>query len=252
MMDVSLKRRVLGVRPERDPERDPVIFLLGDFVRFTSNRHCGYGLFTAEQLQDDCGVYMPPEDCGSAEMTLRNLYYWSRMFTSSCHRYDVDIVHWNNGLWDMERIMGDEPITPIAVYQQYLVRIYWRIREIFPNAVVVFATTTPVFEIDQGRTFRHLNCDVEAYNRAALEVLVPLGAVIDDLHEAARDFDGRTMYCSATHLSPLGAQTLAKSVAACIRDVYAHHSEYMARQEQIAKQIYIETCAKENIPCEIE
>ncbi len=251
-MDISLKRRVLGTCPERDKDRDPVIFLLGDFVRFTSNRHCGYGLFAAEQLQDDCGVYMPPEDCGSAEMTLRNLYHWSRMFTSSCHRHDVDIVHWNNGLWDMERIMGDEPITPIEVYQQYLVRIYWRIREIFPNAVVVFATTTPVFEIDQGRTFRHLNRDVEAYNRAALEVLEPLGAVIDDLHAAAKDFDGRTMYSSATHLSPKGAMTLAKSVAACIRDVYKHHAQYMQLQDEAARRAYIEACRRENIPCEIE
>ncbi len=250
-MDISLKRSVLMKKPERDKKRGPVIFLLGDMVRHTSPHHCGYGLFAAEQLQDDCGVYMPPEDCGSAEMTLRNLYYWSRMF-AACHRHDVDIVHWNVGLWDIERIMGDEPITPVAVYKMQLERIYWRIREIFPNAVVVFATTTPVFEKDQGKVIRHLNRDVDEYNRAALEVLEPLGAVIDDLHAAAKDFDGRTMYASAIHFSPLGAETLAKSVAGCIRDVLAHHAEYRAMQDEAARRAYIASCEKEGIPCEIE
>lgn len=249
-MDISLKRSVLTEKPVRDPHRDPVIFLLGDMVRYTSNRHCGYGLFAAQQLQDDCGVYMPPEDCGSAEMTLRNLHRWSRMFTG-CHRYDVDIVHWNCGLWDIERIMGDEPITPVGEYKSKLVRIHHRLREIFPNAVIVFATTTPVFEPDQYGSVRHFNRDVIAYNRAALDVLEPLGAVIDDLYAAAKDFDGRTMYSSATNLSPRGAEELAKSVAACIREVYAHREELMKMQAEASKKAYSEVCRRENIPCEV-
>lgn len=249
-MDISLKRSVLNEKPARDPMRDPVIFLLGDMVRYTSNHHCGYGLFAAQQLQDDCGVYMPPEDCGSAEMILRNLYRWSRMFTG-CYRYDVDIVHWNCGLWDVERIMGDEPITPVAEYSAKLVRIHHRLREIFPNAVIVFATTTPVFEIDQYGPVRHYNRDVTAYNQAARAVLEPLGAVIDDLHAAAKDFDGRTMYSSATNLSPRGAEELARTVASCIRNVYARHGEHMKIQAEASKRAYIEACARENIPCEV-
>ena len=244
-MDISLKRSVLNKKPERDPNRDAVIFLLGDSVRYTSNHHCGYGLFAAQQLQDDCGVYMPPEDCGSAEMILRNANRWSRMFTA-CHRHDVDIVHWNCGLWDIERIMGDEPITPIEEYKSKLVRIHHRLREIFPNAVIVFATTTPVFEPDQCGSVRHFNRDVIAYNRAALDVLEPLGAVIDDLHTAAKDFDGRTMYSSATNLSPRGAEKLAQTVASCIRQVYARHAEIMKMQAEAAQKAYIDACEREN------
>lgn len=250
-MDISLKRSVLTPRPARDKDRDPVIFLLGDMVRYTSAHHCGYGLFAAELLQDECGVYMPPEDCGSAQMTLRNLYYWSRMF-ASCHRHDVDVVHWNCGLWDIERIMDDEPITPIEDYKSQLRRIYWRIREIFPNAVVVFATTTPVFEPDQRGVLRYFNRDVQAYNQAARQVLEPVGAVIDDLYAAAEDFDGRTMYASATHFSPQGAEALAQAVADCIRNVFAHHEEYLKMQAEAAKREYIAACRRENIPCEVE
>jgi hypothetical protein len=53
-------------------------------------------------------------------------------------------VHWNNGLWDVLRLFGDEPFTEINYYGESLKRIYKRIRFLFPNAKIIFALSTSV------------------------------------------------------------------------------------------------------------
>jgi hypothetical protein len=57
---------------------------------------------------------------------------------------DIDVVHWNAGLWDCLRLFGEEPHTPIEVYSYYIDRLCVRIKKICPNAKVIFATSTSV------------------------------------------------------------------------------------------------------------
>ena len=66
------------------------IVLLGDSIRM------GYDKYVKEALADVAEVYYPEENCRFAEYTLRYAHEWA----GSIPRDDVDVVHWNNGLWD--------------------------------------------------------------------------------------------------------------------------------------------------------
>ena len=59
---------------------------------------------------------------------------------------EIDVVHWNNGLWDVLRLNDDEPLTPLSVYINMVERVYKKIRRFFPNAKIIFTLSTPVIE----------------------------------------------------------------------------------------------------------
>lgn len=48
----------------------------------------------------------------------------------------INVVHWNNGLWDVLRLFGDEPFTEINYYGETLKRIHKRIKLLFPNGII--------------------------------------------------------------------------------------------------------------------
>ena len=87
-------------------------------------------------------MYSPNENCRFAQYTLREIHAWSHQVDAK----KIDVVHWNNGLWDVLRILGDEPLTPLDMYVSMLERIYKKIRLLFPNAKIIFALTTSVIE----------------------------------------------------------------------------------------------------------
>ena len=71
-------------------------------------------------------------------------------------------------------------------------RVLTRIRQLFPKAAVIFATTTPVIE-EQARWAYRSNAEIDAYNKIAREVLVPRGVRINELGDfAAKE-------CAALH-----------------------------------------------------
>ena len=192
------------------------VYLIGDMVRYSTDTNCGYGSFVMEELAGEAYVYSVQEDCRSAAHTLRFLHEWAQK--AYVDPQEVDVVHWNNGLWDVARIMGDEPVTPVSVYQEQLIRIFRRIRQLFPNAKVIFAFTTPVMEEPDAPVW-YLNSDIRAYNRAAAEALEPLGAEIDDLYAAAAEF-GPEAYRTSEYFSLAGAQALGKAAAQAIRRLF--------------------------------
>ena len=79
----------------------------------------------------------------------------------------ADIIHWNNGLWDVMRLHGDEPLTPIDMYTAMLERIYKKIRFFFPNAKIIFALSTSVIEENAPNGYVRYNSEIEEYNEAA-------------------------------------------------------------------------------------
>ena len=192
------------------------VYMIGDMVRYCTDANIGYGIFVMEELEGEAYVYSPQDDCRSAQYTLRHLHLWADC--GYLKPEEIDVVHWNNGLWDCVRIMDDDPIVPIAVYQQQLVRVYKRITQLFPNAKVIFGTTTPVVERKYGLE-RHRNSDIEEYNRAAIEVLVPLGVKINDLYATAARFD-ESLYRTYEYFSIEGAKILGRQVADAMRSCF--------------------------------
>ena len=154
------------------------IFLMGDSIRQ------GYDRYVKESMANLAEVYYPGENCRFAEYTLRNIHNWK----DDLGLDHADAVHWNVGHWDTIRIYGDEPLTRPEVFADYIKRINERIRFLFPEAKIIFATSTPVRECDFIEEFEmRYNRDVEKFNNIAIDVLKPQGVIINDLYSLMKD-----------------------------------------------------------------
>ena len=189
------------------------IFLIGDSIRL------GYDKYVRSCFQDVAEVLFPEENCRFAEYTLRFLHKWGEDLGVS--REQLDVIHWNAGLWDNLRLFECPPITPIEVYAGYIEQIQKRIERLYPNAISIFATATPVLPRDRwpdpARMCRD-NADVAAYNKAALEVLKPYGVRVDDLYEVMKDAP-ESEHSDMTHYyTPEGTKRIGEAVKRSLLD----------------------------------
>jgi hypothetical protein len=139
----------------------------------------GYDKYVKEAFSETAEVYYPADNCRFATYIIRFVHEWKK---KGEWPEDADLVHWNAGLWDVPEIMGDEPVTPIEHYAVQIARIDRRLRELFPKAKIVFATSTAVEEEKFGPVFKRRNATIEAFNAAAIKALEGTDTVIDDLY----------------------------------------------------------------------
>lgn len=183
------------------------IYLIGDSIRFGSKNSPGYGVYVEEKLKGIANVFSPNENCRFAQYTLRAMCDWA----SQIRTEDIDVVHWNNGLWDVLRLHGDEPLTPLDVYVSMLERIHKKIQLFFPNARIIFALSTPVIEKSAPPEWMRYNREIEVYNNAAKQPMQKLGVTVNDLYSTAKEFD-ESYYADWVHFKEIGAQILADKV----------------------------------------
>ena len=139
------------------------ITLLGDSIR---QQYCPK---VQEILGDGFEIWAPDDNCRFAKYTLRGLFDWAADMEGS------EIVHWNNGLWDICDL-GDGVFTDPEEYVTNMLRIAAALQKMAKK--VIFATTTPVID---GHPFNK-NETIEAYNRLIIPKLQEMGIVINDLH----------------------------------------------------------------------
>lgn len=149
------------------------ILLIGDSIRM------GYDKYVREALSEVADVYYPDENCRFSEYVLRCAHDWKNNL--GCPD-ELDLVHWNTGLWDVIELFGDEPLSTLEYYEYNIGRIAKRLRLLFPNAKMVFATSTPVIEAKCSPDFKRHNATIEKYNAAALRALRDTDTVINDLY----------------------------------------------------------------------
>ena len=150
------------------------IVLIGDSIRM------GYDKYVKEALEGVAEVYYPSENCRFSQYTLRFLHDWK---SKGEWPDDVDLVHWNVGLWDVIELYDEEPISSPEHYAEMLRRINKRIRMLFPKAKVVFATSTAIREEGyKSPAFHRHNAIIERYNAVALETLKDTETLINDLY----------------------------------------------------------------------
>ena len=149
------------------------IVLIGDSIRM------GYDKYIKEALAGCAEVYYPEENCRFAEYVLRYAHDWK---ANGGWGDDVDLVHWNAGLWDALELFGDEPLTPLPYYAEAIKRIDKRLRMLFPKAKFIFATSTNVSEKMARPEFMRHNDTIEKYNATALSALADTDTIIDDLY----------------------------------------------------------------------
>lgn len=183
------------------------IFLIGDSIRYGAPGSDGYGIHVEKKLKGKANVYAPEENCRFAQYTLRYLHEWA----SRVPKEEIDVVHWNNGLWDVLRLFGDEPLTDIEAYGVMLKRVYKRIKFLFPNAKIIFALSTSVIEEWGTPDFFRYNCEIEEYNKKAQEVMEELDVTVNDLYTVTKSFDN-SLHSDWVHFNTDGSKILADKV----------------------------------------
>jgi len=186
------------------------IVLIGDSIRM------GYDEYVKAALEGIAEVYYPEENCMFSQYTLRCLPSWKK---EGGWPTDVDLVHWNAGLWDVAEVYGEPPLSSKEHYADMIHRIDKRIRMLFPQAKVVFATSTCVHEEGYSGAYRRYNATIEAYNCVALEVLSQTDTIFNDLytHSSKIPFSYRS---DKTHFNtPEGAAYMGSKVVSVICDL---------------------------------
>ena len=177
------------------------VVLIGDSIRLI-----GYGTPVAERLSEEFTVWQPDDNCRFASYTLRGMWDWQENMRGA------DIIHWNNGLWDVCELFGDGEFTPIDEYVSTMLRIAKILKE--RAQTVIFATTTPV----RKENPHNKNETIERYNMALVPELLKLGVVINDLYTPLSEDLYKYICDDNIHLSDDGIQLAADMVESVIRE----------------------------------
>ncbi len=191
------------------------ILLLGDSIRCgASSTKPGYDGFVKKKLSGIANVYFPDDNCRFAQYTLRYLGDWAKKLDAE----KIDVIHWNNGLWDVLRLHGDEPLTPCDMYIEMLRRVHGKLRLLFPNAKIIFALTTSVWEEWGATELVRYNSDIEEYNAAARKLMSSLGVEVNDLYSVTCSFSNE-LRIDDVHFGEEGSRLLADAVVEKIMSI---------------------------------
>jgi lysophospholipase L1-like esterase len=183
------------------------VVLVGDSIRM------GYQQFVEEELRGAVEFANPEQNGGTSANILANLDSW--VIAPS-----PDIVHLNCGLHDIK--MPFETGVPAVALEQYKSNLRAIFRRVLSGtkARLIWAKTTPVNQTwhHERKGFDRFEADVDAYNRAAVEVAEQMGVPVNDLFQCIMD-KGRDRLLSpdGVHFTEEGSQVLGKRVAECIR-----------------------------------
>lgn len=179
------------------------VFLIGDSIRI------GYCEHLRDLLKDVANVIFPKENCRNTQYTYVTLSNWINMVENPLN---VSVVYWNNGHWDVSHWANDErSLNTIEHYNDMLLRIHNRLKKAFPNAKIVFSTTTTMNpDGSQGENIRS-NQEIQKYNAAAVTTLSEKGVLIHDLFGFTQNFSSE-YYADYCHFSETGFKLIAEHI----------------------------------------
>ncbi|WP_214628933.1 SGNH/GDSL hydrolase family protein [Paenibacillus agaridevorans] len=187
------------------------VLLLGDSIRM------GYDEYVRDLLKDKCEVYYDAKDNG--RFAAYTLWQANQLFRK---HGKFDVVHWNNGYWDMNiEAPMTEAIHPIDEYIHFLKRIIGEIRR--NGAAIIFATTTPVlssgYSLDNTGTAVHIKFNndwVVRYNETAKRVAAEEGITVNDLYSLMLQDKNYYKCEDGLHLTEEGYRLCAEQAAKLI------------------------------------
>ena len=181
------------------------VVLLGDSIRLL-----GYGQKVAETLKEECEVWQPDNNCRFAKYTLRMLFDFQNEIKGA------DVIHWNNGRWDVCDIFGDgKPFSTLEEYMENMLRIADILKQY--GKTVIFATTIPAnpdYEYEAYET-------VKLFNEKLVPELEKRGVVINDLFSVMDDHRVDGICEDLVHLNEKGIDICAAQVVKKIREALA-------------------------------
>ena len=202
------------------------LFLLGDSIRM------GYDKSVKATLGDRANVIFPGDNCRFAVYLLRYFHE----YLGGVRGDDIDVVHWNAGLWDCLRLLGDDPLTPIDFYSYYIDKLCLRIRTVCPNAKVIFATSTSVLSEKMAPYFKRYNEEIEAYNAAAVAVVEKYGFAVNDLYSLSRTLPEEAHSDNVHYYTSMGIEAFTKQVLSHVLPALGIEEELPYREELYVKK----------------
>lgn len=178
------------------------VLLIGDSIRK------GYDKAVKNTLEGKANVYFPEENCRFASYVLRYIPEYKNMLGDK----HVDVLHWNAGLWDCLRMYGGEPHTPVDFYAYYIERICILIKKLFPDAQVIFATSTSVQSELMQPDFKRYNEEIESYNAAAVNVVSKYGFQVNDLYAVSVTLPAEAHSDAVHYYTPMGTKIFTEQV----------------------------------------
>ncbi len=207
------------------------VLLIGDSIRM------GYDKYVKHALKDSCEVYYPNDNCRFAQYVLRHISDWEEQLNLD---EDLDLIHWNAGLWDTLELFEDGCLTPSDYYGYFIEKICKRIKTIFPKAKVIFATSTPIVEerFKTPHISMRKNANVIRYNEIAKEIALENGFAINDLYSLVENVP-IDYYSDMTHLyTPQGTQILTNAVVKSICETLdIEYNEFTLSDYESVKEI---------------
>ena len=178
------------------------VTLLGDSIRMI-----GYGPKVPQMLGDEYEVFQPDDNCRFVKYTLRMLFDLRDQIK------DSDVIHWNNGLWDISTGLFDdgEAFTSEEEYVTNMLRVAKELKKLGKR--IIFATITPV----HNEYIYNKNSVIARYNEIIVPKLQELGIEINDLHALVSQDIYKYIGDDQLHLSEAGAELCAQAVVNAIK-----------------------------------
>jgi len=197
------------------------LLLIGDSIRM------GYDKSVKKTLEGKANVIFPADNCRFASYVLRYFHE----YLGDIKGEDIDVIHWNAGLWDSLRLFEEEPHTPIDVYAYYIERICNRIRKICPNAHVIFATSTKVLSEKMSKDFKRYNEEIEKYNEVAVKIVKKYGFKINDLYALSVTLPEESHSDAVHYYTTAGTEAFTNQVLSFVLPELGINEELEYREE---------------------
>lgn len=182
------------------------ILLVGDSIRL------GYDKFVKMAFEGVAEVVSPKENCRFSAYHIRYTRPWLEETDSL--KNVPDVIHFNVGLWDCLHMPDGMVHTDVAQYKKNLERVVNLYKILVPSAKLIFALSTPVFDNPTKR----LNCEIEQYNAAAIEVMQKHGIEVNDLYTLLKDAP-ESYHSDQTHYyTSQGSRVITEKVVSVIEN----------------------------------
>jgi hypothetical protein len=207
------------------------IVLIGDSIRK------GYDKYVKMAFDEIAEIFYPRENCRFTGYILRCLLDWKNEMKCGD---DVDLIHWNAGLWDDLVMLDGKNLTPIAYYKENIQRICDSIKILFPKAKMIFATSTPIQEELFLGPCKRYNADTEKYNEQAIEIIKSNNGKINDLYSLVKGCP-KDYYSDLTHLyTKQGTQLITEQVIRVIEESLQLKAKKLNYSELFSNEVKIE------------
>jgi len=177
----------------------------------------GYQDKVKELLSNDCDVMFPKDNGRFVQYT-----YWQMNQMFRLHKR-FDVVHFNNGYWDMNiEAPMTEPLNPLPEYLHGLQNIVSYIRGC--GATPIFALSAPIYQTGSSidntgitASISYRNDWVLEYNTAAEELMKKNDVEVNDLYTVLTAGPNYYKCSDCLHLTDEGNDICAAKVAQAIR-----------------------------------